>query len=115
MHSLLPRLCAVAVGTVLLTSAYYRASSASVLTEAANRFLASLTAGQRAKATFPFADAERVNWFYIPTERKGLPLREMGAFQRHLASALLSAGLSQTGYMKAVTIDRKSTRLNSSH
>src|ERR1039457_914420 len=104
MHSLLPRLCVVAIGTVLLTSAYYRTSSASVMTEAANRFLASLTAGQRAKATFPFADAERVNWFYVPIERKGLPLREMGAFQRHLASALLSAGLSQTGYMKAVTI-----------
>ena len=104
MHSLFPRLCLVAVGTVLLTSAYYRTSSASVMTEAANRFLASLTAEQRAKATFPFADAERVNWFYVPIERKGLPLREMGAFQRHLASALLSAGLSQAGYIKAVTI-----------
>jgi len=104
MKSLFPRLCAVAVGTALLTSAYYRTSSASVMTEAANRFLASLTAEQRAKATFPFADAERVNWFFVPIERKGLPLREMGAFQRHLASALLSAGLSQAGYMKAVTI-----------
>ena len=104
MNSLLPRLCAVAVGVVLLTSAYYRSSSASVMTEAANRFLASLTAEQRAKATFPFADAERSNWFYVPIERKGLPLREMGAFQRHLASALLSAGLSQAGYIKAVTI-----------
>src|SRR5450755_712747 len=104
MHSLFPRLCVVAIGTVLLTSAYYRTSSASIMTEAANRFLASLTAEQRAKATFPFQDAERVNWFYVPIERKGLPLREMGAFQRHLASALLSAGLSQAGYIKAVTI-----------
>jgi hypothetical protein len=74
------------------------------MTEAANRFLASLTAEQRAKATFQFEDAERVNWFFIPIERKGLPLREMGTFQRHLASALLSAGLSQSGYIKAVTI-----------
>ncbi len=104
MKSLFLRLSAVAVGAVLLTSAYYRTTSASVMTEAANRFLASLTAEQRAKATFPFEDAERVKWFYIPIERKGLPLREMGAFQRHLASALLSAGLSQSGYMKAVTI-----------
>src|ERR1035441_7083617 len=104
MKSLFLRLCAVAVGAVLLTSAYYRTSSASVMTEAANRFLASLTAEQRAKATFQFADAERVNWFFIPIERKGLPLREMGAFQRHLASALLSAGLSRAGYIKAVTI-----------
>ena len=104
MKSLFPRLCAVAIGTVLLTSASYRTSSASMMTEAANRFLASLTAEQRTKATFQFEDAERVNWFFVPIERKGLPLREMGAFQRHLASALLSAGLSQAGYMKAVTI-----------
>ena len=104
MKSLFLRLGAVAIGAVLLTSAYYRTSSASVMTEAANRFLASLTAEQRAKATFQFEDAERVNWFFVPIERKGLPLREMGAFQRHLASGLLSAGLSQSGYMKAVTI-----------
>jgi hypothetical protein len=104
MKSLFLRLSAVAAGAVLLTSAYNRTSSASVMTEAANRFLASLTAEQRAKATFQFEDAERVNWFYVPIERKGLPLREMGTFQRHLASALLSAGLSQAGYIKAVTI-----------
>ena len=104
MKSLFLRLGAVAIGAVLLTSAYYRTSSASVMTEAANRFLASLTPEQRAKATFQFDDAERLNWFFIPIERKGLPLREMAPFQRHLASALLSAGLSQAGYMKAVTI-----------
>src|ERR1035438_5954512 len=82
MKSLFLRLGAVAAAAVLLTSAYFRTSSASVITEPANRFLASLTAEQRAKATFQFADAERVNWFFIPIERKGLPLREMGAFQR---------------------------------
>jgi hypothetical protein len=71
MKSLFPRLCAVAAGTVLLVSAYYRTSSASVMTEAANRFLASLTAEQRAKATFQFEDAERVNWFFVPIERSG--------------------------------------------
>jgi hypothetical protein len=104
MKSLFLRLGAVAIGAVLLTSAYHRTSSASVMTEAANRFLASLTAEQRAKATFPFEDAERANWFFIPIERKGLPLREMGAFQQRLATALLSAGLSQSGFIKAMTI-----------
>src|SRR5665811_1636531 len=104
MKSLFPRLCAVAIGTVLLTSAYYRTNSASMMTEAANRFLATLTAEQHAKATFPLDDPERVKWFYVPIERKGLPLREMSPYQKHLASALLSAGLSQTGYIKAVTI-----------
>ena len=45
-----------------------------------------------------------MDWHFIPKERKGLTLREMSPHQRHLASALLAAGLSQTGYIKAVTI-----------
>jgi hypothetical protein len=104
MNAMLPRLGALAVGTMLLTAAYNRTNSASVMTETANRFLASLTAEQKAKATFKFDDAERMNWFYVPIERKGLPLREMSAYQQRLASALLSAGLSQSGYIKAMTI-----------
>jgi hypothetical protein len=104
MNAMLPRLGALAVGTLLLTAAYNRTNTASVMTEAANRFLASLTPEQKGKATFQFDSAERMNWFYVPIERKGLPLREMAPYQKHLASALLSAGLSQSGYMKAVTI-----------
>jgi Spy/CpxP family protein refolding chaperone len=104
MKAMLPRLGALALGTILLTAAYNRMSTASTRTEAANRFLASLTPEQKAKATFQFADAERMNWFFVPIERKGLQLREMQPHQKHLASALLSAGLSQSGYFKAVTI-----------
>ncbi|MBV9082769.1 MAG: DUF3500 domain-containing protein [Acidobacteriaceae bacterium] len=80
------------------------ASSAPLILETANRFLAALDSSQRAKASFKFDDDERMNWHFIPKERKGLPVREMTAYQKHLASALLSAGLSQTGYIKAVTI-----------
>jgi hypothetical protein len=76
----------------------------SVMTETANRFLAALTPEQGAKAIFQFSDDERMNWHFIPKERKGLSLREMSPYQKHLASALLAAGLSQTGYIKAVTI-----------
>jgi hypothetical protein len=82
----------------------HRAPAASLMTACANRFLAALDANQRGKATFPFDADDRMNWHFIPKERKGLPLREMTATQRHLASALLAAGLSQTGYIKAVTI-----------
>src|ERR1700739_906050 len=78
--------------------------AASRMTECANRFLAALDANQRGKATFPFESDERLNWHFIPKERKGLPLREMSPYQKHLASALLAAGLSQTGYIKTVTI-----------
>jgi Protein of unknown function (DUF3500) len=78
--------------------------AASLMAECANRFLAALDANQRGRASFPFATDERMNWQYVPTERKGLPLREMTPAQKHLASALLAAGLSQAGYIKAATI-----------
>lgn len=100
---MLLRLGSVAMGTILLASAYYRTGSSGV-TEAATRWLAALSPEQRAKATLRWEDAERMNWNYVPIERKGLPLREMSAHQKHLASALLAAGLSQAGYIKAVTI-----------
>ncbi len=76
----------------------------SLMTETATRFLAALSPEQRDKATFPFGDDERMDWHYIPKERKGLTLREMSPFQKHLASALLASGLSQAAFIKAVTI-----------
>jgi Protein of unknown function (DUF3500) len=85
-------------------SVHHRVHAVSIMTETANRFLAALSSEQRAKATFRFMDDERMNWHFIPKERKGLMLREMSSCQRHLASALLAAGLSQIGYIKAVTI-----------
>jgi hypothetical protein len=89
---------------MLLTSAYHRLKSSSLMAEAANRFLAALTPEQRAKATFAFEESERQNWHFVPIERKGLALREMTSAQKHLATALLSAGLSQQGFFKAETI-----------
>jgi len=104
MKANIARLCAIVLGAVLLIAAYNRTNSASVMVEAANRFLTALTPEQRDKAVFAFDSPERMNWYFIPIERKGLTLREMSPYQKHLASALLSAGLSQSGYMKAVTI-----------
>ena len=84
-------------------SVHHHVHAVSVMTETANRFLAALSPEQRAKAAFQFSDDERMNWHFIPKERKGLTLCEMSPYQKHLASALLAAGLSQTGYIKAVT------------
>lgn len=98
------RLFAIGSSALLLTSAYTRMHSASLMADAANAFLASLTPQQRAQATFPFADQERFDWHYIPKDRKGLALRDMTPEQKQLAHALLAAGLSQQGYIKAVSI-----------
>src|SRR3974377_1903759 len=79
----------------------------------ARNFLASLTPEQRAQAVFTLEDEERFFWHYIPTPDiantfgrppRGLPLKQMSPHQKALAAALLSAGLSQQGYIKATTI-----------
>jgi len=98
------RLLAIGAGAMLLTSAYVRMPSSSIMETAANNFLNSLTPEQRAQATYKFDDDQRFDWHFIPKPRKGLPLREMTSYQTKLAHALLSAGLSQRGYIKAVTI-----------
>jgi hypothetical protein len=74
------------------------------MAEAANHWLAALTPEQKAKATFELKDDERLNWHFIPRERKGLPIKEMASEQRALAQALLSTGLSNRGFFKASTI-----------
>ena len=74
------------------------------MADAAKNFEASLTPEQRTKATFDFRSDERVNWHFVPQARKGLPLAEMSAAQKHLALVLLNSALSHRGYFKAVTI-----------
>ena len=81
--------------------------SASNMAMAANHFLDSLTPDQRARATFEFGSDERVKWHFIPTEmfpRNGLTIGAMTDVQRAHAHDLLSAGLSQRGYLTATTI-----------
>ena len=62
------------------------ATPASEMGSSAGAFLSSLTADQKAKASFAFDAAERENWHFIPRDRNGLPLKEMTPAQRHLAN-----------------------------
>ena len=74
------------------------------MANAANHFLAALSAEQKAKATFDLGSDERFNWHFIPKTRNGLPFKDLTPAQTKLAHALLGSGLSQRGYMKATTI-----------
>ncbi len=74
--------------------------------QAAEAFLAALTPEQRQAAVFAFEDRERFDWHYVPKSRAGLRLKDMNRKQRSLAWALLQAGLSDSGYRKAVNITR---------
>ena len=82
---------------------------------AASGLLASLTPDQRARAEFEFQSDERQRFHFIPTEtfpRNGLTIREMTDAQRAHAHDLLSAGLSQRGYLTATTVMSLETVLN---
>ncbi len=95
-------LAGCAVG--LLAFAYETTTSPGIMTTAARAYLNALSPELRARTTFPMDAEERTNWHFVPLDRKGVALREMTSAQKHLAEALLSAGLSQQGIIKAHTI-----------
>jgi hypothetical protein len=75
------------------------------MTGAAEKYLATLSAEQRAVSLLPYETPKRVDWHFIPkSERKGLQIKEMNAGQRKAAHALLRSALSEVGYGKATQI-----------
>jgi Protein of unknown function (DUF3500) len=78
--------------------------AADEMAAAAGKFLDALPPELRAKASFDWKADERMNWHFIPKDRKGLSLKEMSPDQRKLAHALLLTGLSTHGYNKATNI-----------
>jgi hypothetical protein len=87
-------------------------SAAAKMTTAAQKFLDTLSAEQKAKAVIAFDDKERTNWHFTPREdkatkqptRKGLSLEAMTAEQKAAARDLIRAGTSERGYTAATTI-----------
>lgn len=95
----------LALGAVQLCAITARAHvAADEMAAAAARFLGALKPEQKAKATFEFKGDDRLDWHFIPKDRKGLTIKEMSADQRKLAHALLRSGLSTDGYAKATNI-----------
>jgi Protein of unknown function (DUF3500) len=86
-------------------------TSGSRMVTAAQAFLSSLTAEQKARASFAYDSDERTRWFFTPQQdkakkatRKGLPLEDMTAEQKKSALALVKAGTSEIGFHAATTI-----------
>jgi hypothetical protein len=95
---------ALSIGAWSVVDGVARMRSAAVMAEAANKFLASLTPEQKAKASFEFGDAQRFDWHFVPRDRKGIPLKELDEKQRGLAMEFMKTGLGASGYQKATTI-----------
>jgi hypothetical protein len=71
---------------------------------AANAFLSGLSPELRAQATFAIDEDERLNFHFIPRERKGVSLKQLDEAGKARAHALLKTGLGQRGYLAATTI-----------
>jgi Protein of unknown function (DUF3500) len=74
------------------------------LASAANTFLNSLTADQKAKAQYSLDDKERFNWNFVPIQRNGACFRTFTPAQRTAALAFLKISLSEQGFKKANAI-----------
>lgn len=70
------------------------------MAEAAKAFLASLSTDQQAAASFSFGEEERLDWHFVPRQRRGLSFGEMDEGQRELVWDLLETGLSARGIRK---------------
>lgn len=80
-------------------------ASGRAMTDAAQQFLEALTPAQKKQVLLDFNNPARRDWHNIPKPtRKGMQIREMSPELRVLCHNLLKAGLSETGYKKAVRI-----------
>ena len=99
-----PSLVAVTMAAILFAQSETKEPSGKAMLQAAQKFRSTLSREQLARASFGFDDAERLNWHFIPRERKGLPLRELEGESLKAAQALIASGLSQAGYEQALSI-----------
>jgi hypothetical protein len=83
-------------------------TATSRMVNAANKFLATLSAQQRKSVLYAFDDDEqRARWSNLPTSfvpRGGISLKEMNSIQRSAAMALVSSALSPRGLVKVEQI-----------
>lgn len=93
--------------------------TSATMTDAATKFLATLTPEQKSKATFGFDDEHRQKWYFTPQQdkqkqstRKGLRMDGMTDEQKTATLALLKTGLSTKGFDQATTIMSMEAILN---
>ena len=70
----------------------------------AQDFLKTLDSEKLSKAFLPYETEERRNWFFVPIDRKGLPLMEMNEVQRDAALKLMKASVSTSAVKTTLSI-----------
>ena len=79
-------------------------SSGIAMTDECRSFLSQLTEEQQQQASFAYDSEERLNWHFIPRERKGLPLKSLEGAPLKAAKELIASGLSEIGYTQALDV-----------
>jgi hypothetical protein len=82
---------------------------AGTMAAAAAAWLSSLDEDQRVQAHWgppgeEESEAERLHWYYTPTDHGGLPLNLQRPAQQSLAMQLVASGLSTAGYVTVCTV-----------
>ncbi len=107
------RLAVLFVCAAGLALAYHQARLEEMMAQSAQHLVNALTPEQAQKTQFAFDAADRTLWHFVPDNnfeqvhghpRPGLTFGQLEPYQRRLADALLSSGLSRIGFQKAVTI-----------
>jgi hypothetical protein len=88
----------------LLFTVNLLASAQSQIVTAANDFISLLDDDAKKKLQFEFTDAERYNWKFVPTSRKGISLHNLDSKQKAAGFALLKLSLASQGYKKSSDI-----------
>ena len=92
------------MGALLWAGAQNSVPSGREMITAAQTYLEALSDEQRKQTAFGYDDPERLNWHFIPRERKGVPLRELEGGALKTAHGLLRSGLSEAGYTQALSV-----------
>ncbi|MFN8354221.1 MAG: DUF3500 domain-containing protein [Spirosomataceae bacterium] len=85
-------------------TAYAQKNTSKPTLVATQAFLKTLSPEQMQKALFPYDTSERRKWFFVPIERKGLPLLEMTEAQKNAALNLVRASVSEHTGETAIAI-----------
>jgi hypothetical protein len=92
------------MGALLWAQGDQKEPSGKAMMQAAQKLRGNLPKELLDRMSFGFDDAERLNWHFIPRERKGVALRELEGPALKAAHELLGSGLSQSGYEQALSV-----------
>ena len=113
------RLAALFVAVAALSLAHHHTTEQAML-DTAKRFVQSLNDDQKPSVLLGFNSPGRQNWHFVPDSsfektygypRRGVTYKAMSPEQQRLASALLSSGLSPSGFVKTMSIMSLEERL----